>query len=75
MQITLEPIATITNKRAAPTDDFWGDTISEIILLSTRWTPPKSSIPDIQGAIPRGRRWGYMPSGKKTGPTSWAFVL
>jgi tRNA (adenine37-N6)-methyltransferase len=27
------PIATITNKRDTPTDDFWGDTISEITLL------------------------------------------
>ena len=33
MQITLHPIATITNKRTTPTDDFWGDTISEITLL------------------------------------------
>jgi len=33
MQIKLSPIATITNKREAPTDDFWGDTISEITLL------------------------------------------
>jgi len=33
MDITLHPIATITNKRAAPTDDFWGDTLSEITLL------------------------------------------
>jgi tRNA (adenine37-N6)-methyltransferase len=34
MDITLKPIATITNKRETPTDDFWGDTISEITLLS-----------------------------------------
>ena len=33
MQITIHPIATVTNKRPTPTDDFWGDTISEIILL------------------------------------------
>jgi tRNA-Thr(GGU) m(6)t(6)A37 methyltransferase TsaA len=33
MDITLQPIATITNKRPSPTDDFWGDTISEITLL------------------------------------------
>jgi tRNA-Thr(GGU) m(6)t(6)A37 methyltransferase TsaA len=33
MDITLNPIATITNKRDTPTDDFWGDTISEITLL------------------------------------------
>jgi tRNA (adenine37-N6)-methyltransferase len=33
MEITLSPVAAITNKRATPTDDFWGDTISEITLL------------------------------------------
>lgn len=33
MDITLHPIAIITNKRETPTDDFWGDTISEITLL------------------------------------------
>jgi len=33
MDITLKPIATISNKRPNPTDDFWGDTISEITLL------------------------------------------
>ncbi len=33
MDITLHPIATVTNKRDTPTDDFWGDTISEITLL------------------------------------------
>ena len=33
MQITLHPIATVTNRRTTPTDDFWGDTISEITLL------------------------------------------
>jgi len=33
MQITLHPIATVTNKRPTPTDDFWGDTISVITLL------------------------------------------
>ena len=33
MQIILNPIANITNKRDTPTDDFWGDTISEITLL------------------------------------------
>ena len=33
MQIALEPIATVSNKRDTPTDDFWGDTISEITLL------------------------------------------
>jgi len=33
MNITLQSIATISNKRNTPTDDFWGDTISEITLL------------------------------------------
>jgi tRNA (adenine37-N6)-methyltransferase len=33
MQVTLTPVATITNKRDTPTDDFWGDIISEITLL------------------------------------------
>ena len=33
MDITLKPIATINNTRLTPTDDFWGDTISEITLL------------------------------------------
>jgi tRNA-Thr(GGU) m(6)t(6)A37 methyltransferase TsaA len=33
MEITLKPVAVVTNKRDAPTDDFWGDTISEITLL------------------------------------------
>jgi len=33
MEITLTPIATVTNKRSTATDDFWGDTISDITLL------------------------------------------
>jgi len=33
MQITLHPMATVTNKRPTPTDDFWCDTISVITLL------------------------------------------
>src|SRR5580704_5824524 len=33
MDIILTRIATVANKRNTPTDDFWGDTISEIILL------------------------------------------
>ena len=32
MDIILQPIATVTNQRTTPTDDFWGDTISEICL-------------------------------------------
>src|ERR1700743_2811423 len=33
MQITLHPIATVTNTRTDPTNDFWGNIISEITLL------------------------------------------
>jgi tRNA-Thr(GGU) m(6)t(6)A37 methyltransferase TsaA len=33
MQILLHPIATVTNCRPTPIDDFWGDIISEITLL------------------------------------------
>ncbi|MDB5210323.1 MAG: hypothetical protein JWQ30_1150 [Sediminibacterium sp.] len=32
MEIILQPIATVVNQRSTPTDDFWGDTISEIRL-------------------------------------------
>lgn len=32
IMITLTPIATVKNTRTAPTDDFWGDVISEIEL-------------------------------------------
>lgn len=34
MSINLTPIATIKNKRDTATDDFWGDTISEIELAA-----------------------------------------
>jgi tRNA-Thr(GGU) m(6)t(6)A37 methyltransferase TsaA len=33
MQITLQAIAIVSNKRTTATDDFWGDVISEISLL------------------------------------------
>jgi len=33
MSILLEPVATVKNSRTAATDDFWGNVISEIILL------------------------------------------
>jgi tRNA-Thr(GGU) m(6)t(6)A37 methyltransferase TsaA len=33
MDIVLHPIATVINQRTTPTDDFWGDTVSEIRLL------------------------------------------
>jgi tRNA-Thr(GGU) m(6)t(6)A37 methyltransferase TsaA len=33
MNITLKPIAAVSNKRTTATDDFWGDTISEVTLL------------------------------------------
>ena len=32
MEITFKPIATVRNSRSAPTDDYWGDAISEIEL-------------------------------------------
>jgi tRNA-Thr(GGU) m(6)t(6)A37 methyltransferase TsaA len=32
MEILLHPIATVTNQRTIPTDDFWGNIISEITL-------------------------------------------
>jgi tRNA-Thr(GGU) m(6)t(6)A37 methyltransferase TsaA len=32
MEIKLTPIATVRNTRTTPTDDFWGGTISEIVL-------------------------------------------
>ena len=33
MSILLDPVATVRNSRTAATDDFWGNVISEIILL------------------------------------------
>ena len=33
MSILLEPVATVKNSRATATDDFWGNVISEIVLL------------------------------------------
>jgi tRNA-Thr(GGU) m(6)t(6)A37 methyltransferase TsaA len=33
MDILLNPVATVTAQRTNPTDDFWGDSISEITLL------------------------------------------
>lgn len=33
MDIVLHPVAIVKNKRTEPTDDFWGDVISEITLL------------------------------------------
>jgi tRNA-Thr(GGU) m(6)t(6)A37 methyltransferase TsaA len=32
MEIKLRPVAIVKNSRTAPTDDFWGDVISEIEL-------------------------------------------
>ena len=34
MVIKLKPIATVKNSRAVPTDDYWGDVISEIELAN-----------------------------------------
>jgi tRNA (Thr-GGU) A37 N-methylase len=33
MSIVLDPVATVKNSRTAATDDFWGNVISEIVLL------------------------------------------
>lgn len=33
MQINLQPVATVSNTRLTPTDDFWGGVVSEITLL------------------------------------------
>jgi tRNA-Thr(GGU) m(6)t(6)A37 methyltransferase TsaA len=33
MEIILHPIAVVSNQRVEPTDDFWGDVISEVTLL------------------------------------------
>lgn len=33
MEIVLHPVAAVSNTRLTPTDDFWGDVISEITLL------------------------------------------
>lgn len=33
MEIIFEPIAAVKNSRLTPTDDFWGEIISEITLL------------------------------------------
>ena len=33
MSILLDPVATVKNSRTAATDDFWGNVVSEIILL------------------------------------------
>ena len=33
MSILLDPVATVKNSRTAATDDFWGNVISEIVLL------------------------------------------
>ena len=32
MELKLKPVATVKNSRTTPTDDFWGDIISEIEL-------------------------------------------
>lgn len=33
MEVKLRPLAVVSNKRSDPSDDFWGDTVSEITLL------------------------------------------
>jgi tRNA-Thr(GGU) m(6)t(6)A37 methyltransferase TsaA len=46
MQINLKPVATISNTRITPTDDFWGDVISEITLLPHL---PENAFMGIEG--------------------------
>jgi tRNA-Thr(GGU) m(6)t(6)A37 methyltransferase TsaA len=45
MEISLKPVAFVTNKRSTPTDDFWGDTVSEITLAENI---PTEAFNDIE---------------------------
>ena len=45
MKFEIEPIATVYNKRKEATDDFWGDTVSEIRLHDSI---PESSLDGIE---------------------------
>jgi tRNA-Thr(GGU) m(6)t(6)A37 methyltransferase TsaA len=45
MDILLHPIATVTNQRTTPTDDFWGNAISEITLANHI---PEEALNDIE---------------------------
>jgi len=45
MDILLHSIATVTNQRTTPTDDFWGNTISEITLAEHI---PDEALNDIE---------------------------
>lgn len=47
MPITLEAIATVKNSRTVPTDDFWGDVLSEIILAPHIPTEVLNGISDF----------------------------
>ena len=47
MEIKLNPIATVKNSRVSPTDDFWGDVISEIELTDQIPTEALDGIVDF----------------------------
>ena len=47
MEINLTPIATVKNTRTTPTDDFWGDVISEIVLAGHIPTEAFDGISDF----------------------------
>ena len=47
MEINLRPVATVRNSRIAPTDDFWGEVISEIELCDHIPTEAFEGISDF----------------------------
>ncbi len=47
MEITLTPIAAVINARIAPEDDFWGNIVSEIVLLPHIPTEAFNSLEDF----------------------------
>ena len=47
MEIKLKPVASVKNSRTIPTDDFWGDIVSEIELADDIPTDAFDSISDF----------------------------
>jgi tRNA (adenine37-N6)-methyltransferase len=47
MEINLRPVATVRNSRIAPTDDFWGEVISDIELCDHIPTEAFEGISDF----------------------------
>jgi tRNA-Thr(GGU) m(6)t(6)A37 methyltransferase TsaA len=47
MEINLRPVATVRNSRIAPTDDFWGEVISDIELCNHIPTEAFEGISDF----------------------------